>query len=230
MGRRGDGSDGHSWAGGLGAILDAEGDDRYTIGNWGHGCGYWFGTGLMWDGAGSDEYRATGWAFASGAHFAIGAVIDEAGDDLHHVVQNWGPAFGHDFTVALLVDGEGNDRYECGNEGVGHSINRSVAICLERSGDDTYHFTTAGKCPGLATFDGRFLDRTGSSIYWTESTSLGLFLDTGGTDEYPDGLSDDLIESDEAGSDNALARNRGIFADRPAGEIDLDRPHGGHRR
>ncbi|MBM3318232.1 MAG: hypothetical protein FJY75_10330, partial [Candidatus Eisenbacteria bacterium] len=138
MGRRGDGADGHSWAAGIGALLDAEGDDRYTAGNWAQGCGYWFGTGLVWDGAGNDEFRANGWASASGAHFCIGAVVDESGDDVHAVTQNWGPAFGHDFTAAVLFDGAGNDVYECGGEGVGHSINRSVALCFEAGGDDRY--------------------------------------------------------------------------------------------
>ena len=230
MGRRGDGADGHSWPGGLGALLDAEGDDRYTVGNWGQGCGYWFGTGLLWDGAGNDEYRGNGWASASGAHFCIGAVIDEAGDDLHAVAQNWGPAFGHDFTVAMLLDGSGNDRYECGSEGVGHSINRSVALCFDGSGDDRYVFKTEGKHPGLANFDPRFLDRSGTSVYWTEPTSVGLFIDAGGTDEYPAGFADGMPKTDEPGSDNARARNFGIFVDRAEGTIDLDRPHGGHRR
>ena len=230
MGRRGDGADGHSWAGGLGALLDAEGDDRYVAGNWAQGCGYWFGTGLIWDGAGNDEYRANGWASASGAHFCIGAVVDESGDDLHAVAQNWGPAFGHDFTVAVLCDLLGNDLYECGGEGVGHSINRSVVLCLEGGGDDRYVFRTAEKRPGLATFDPRFLDRTGPSVYWTESSSVGLFLDTGGVDEYPAGVANDTVLTDEAGSANVRARNRGIFVDRASGVIDLDRPHGGHRR
>lgn len=230
MGRRGDGADGHSWPGGLGALLDAEGDDRYTAGNWGQGCGYWFGTGLLWDGAGNDEYRANGWASASGAHFCIGAVIDEAGDDLHAVAQNWGPAFGHDFTVAMLLDGAGNDRYECGGEGVGHSINRSVALCLEGGGDDRYAFTSEGKHPGLANFDPRFLDRSGTSVYWTEPTSVGLFIDVGGTDLYPVGFADGMAKTDDPGSDNARARNLGIFVDRAGGTCDLDRPHGGHRK
>ncbi len=230
MGRRGDGSDGHSWAGGVGALLDAEGSDRYTAGNWAQGCGYWFGTGVLWDGAGDDEYRANGWASASGAHFCIGAVIDEAGDDLHAVAQNWGPAFGHDFTVALLLDVAGDDRYECGGEGLGHSINRSVALCLEGGGSDRYIFQTEGKRPGLTNFDARFLDRRGTSIYWTEPTSVGLFLDVAGKDEYPAGCSDDSTWTDDPASDNARARNRGIFVDRAVGVIDLDRPHGGHRR
>jgi hypothetical protein len=223
MGRRGDGADGHSWAGGLGALLDLEGNDRYTIGNWGQGCGYWFGTGLVWDGAGNDEYRANGWASASGAHFCIGAVVDEAGDDLHAVAQNWGPAFGHDFTLAALVDGAGKDRYECGGEGVGHSINRSVVLCLEGGGDDTYAFKTPEKRPGLATFDPRFLDRTTPSLYWTESISVGLFLDVSGEDAYPAGVSNDAGLTDEPGSDNARARNRGILLDREGGTIDWGR-------
>ncbi len=230
MGRRGDGADGHSWPGGIGALLDGEGDDHYTAGNWAQGCGYWFGTGLLWDGAGNDEYRANGWASASGAHFCIGAVVDEAGDDLHAVAQNWGPAFGHDFTVAVLLDAAGQDRYECGGEGVGHSINRSVALCLEAGGDDRYVFKTEGKRPGLATFDPRFLDRSGPSVYWTESTSIGLFLDVGGQDEYPAGCANDAVQTDDLGSENARARNWGIFVDRASGEIDLERPHGGHRR
>ncbi|MCH7947063.1 MAG: hypothetical protein IIC66_04615, partial [candidate division Zixibacteria bacterium] len=45
FGRRGDGSDGHSWAGGLGAIIDISGDDHYYSGNFTLGVGYWFGTG-----------------------------------------------------------------------------------------------------------------------------------------------------------------------------------------
>jgi hypothetical protein len=230
MGRRGDGSDGHSWAGGIGALLDAEGNDTYTAGNWAQGCGYWFGTGLLWDGAGNDSFRANGWASGSGAHFCIGAVVDESGDDLHAVSQNWGPAFGHDFTVAILFDASGDDQYVCGGEGVGHSINRSVALCLDGAGNDRYEFKTEGKHPGSATYDPRFLDRTGPSIYWTESTSVGLFLDTGGEDIYPAGTTSGSYKTDDPGSDNDRARNRGIFVDRPDGSIDLDRPHGGKRR
>jgi hypothetical protein len=230
MGRRGDGADGHSWAGGIGALLDGEGNDHYTIGNWGQGCGYWFGTGLLWDGAGNDAYRANGWASASGAHFCIGAVVDEAGDDLHEVKQNWGPAFGHDFTIAILLDAAGKDRYECGGDGIGHSINRSVVLCLDAADDDAYEFTAAGKTPGTATFDARFLDRSGPSVYWTESASVGLFLDAGGRDLYPAGSANDSAKTDDPGSENVQARNRGIFVDRSDGVIDLDRPHGGKRR
>jgi hypothetical protein len=227
MGRRGDGADGHSWAGGLGVLLDGEGNDQYSAGNWAQGCGYWFGTGLVWDGEGDDEYRANGWASASGAHFCIGAVVDEEGDDVHAVAQQWGPAFGHDFTVALLLDAEGDDLYDCGNDGVGHSINRSVVLCLEGGGDDRYTFATEKKHPGRALFDARFLNRRSTSVYWTESVSVGLFLDVGGADDYPLGLLDGMTKTDDPESDNVRARNRGIFVDRSEGVIDLDRPQVG---
>ncbi|MBM3287845.1 MAG: hypothetical protein FJY88_10920 [Candidatus Eisenbacteria bacterium] len=230
MGRRGDGSDGHSWAGGIGALLDAQGDDAYTAGNWAQGCGYWFGTGLVWDGAGDDAFRANGWASGSGAHFCIGAVVDESGDDLHSVAQNWGPAFGHDFTVAILFDRSGDDLYECGGDGIGYSINRSVVLCLDGGGEDRYRYAAEGKRPGRALYDPRFLDRSGPSIYWTEPTSVGLFLDAGGLDSYTGGAANDGKETDDPESDNARARNRGIFIDRAQGTIDLDRPQGGSGR
>jgi len=57
-----------------------------------------------------------------------------------------------------------------------------------------------------------------------------LLIDVAGEDEYPAGFGNDASWTDDAAGDNARARNRGIFVDRPAGVIDLDRPHGGHRR
>ena len=74
------------------------------------------------------------------------------------------------------------------------------------------------------------IDRSAPSVYWTESASVGLFLDVGGNDQYPGDLANDVTRSDAPGSDNERARNRGIFVDRSGGAIDLDRPHGGHRR
>ena len=223
MGRRGDGSDGHSWAGGVGCLLDAEGDDVYTAANWCQGCGYWFGTGLLWDGAGNDRYLANGWAGGSGAHFCIGCLVDEAGDDLHRVAQNWGPGYGHDFTVGISCDLAGNDRYEC-SVGCGHAINRAVGILLDGGGDDVYEFAKASQRPGLAPFDPRLLDRSGkTALYWTESTSVGLFVDAGGRDAYPAAFSDGGTLLDAPGSDNVRARHFGIAVDRPSGRLDVNR-------
>jgi len=223
MGRRGDGSDGHSWAGGVGCLLDAEGDDVYSAANWCQGCGYWFGTGLLWDGAGNDRFLANGWAGGSGAHFCIGCLVDEAGDDLHRVTQNWGPGYGHDFTVGISCDLAGDDRYECG-VGCGHSINRAVGILLDGGGDDVYAFSKADQRPGMAPFDARILDRSGkTALYWTESTSVGLFVDAAGHDTYPAAFSDGGTLLDAPDGDNVRARHFGIALDRPSGHIDITR-------
>jgi hypothetical protein len=221
MGRRGDGADGHSWSGGLGLLLDVEGDDSYLAGNWCHGTGYWFGTGILWDGGGNDAYRGAVWSQATGAHFCIGALVDEGGDDTHVATQNNSIAFAHDFTAALLVDLGGNDRYEidpAGGGGLGYSINRSVAMLVDVGGDDAYA-GRPGNVPGFALFDRRLADRSGLSTYFAEATSLGLFLDVGGTDRYWTGATDGAAWGDAPGSDNWRARNVGVGADVAEGEV-----------
>lgn len=223
MGRRGDGADGHSWAGGLGALLDAEGTDSYTAGNWSMGTGYWFGTGILWDGAGDDAYRGCVWSQGSGAHFCIGALVDEAGND-QHVVDETGTsslAFAHDFTIALLIDGGGNDLYEVKGNGLGYSINRSVAMLVDLGGDDTYR-TAASNRPGMAIFDERFRDRTGGSTYFADASSLGFFLDVGGKDVYVPERANDAAWLDEPGSPNPSVRNWSIGVDGPEGTVNLD--------
>ncbi len=223
LGRRGDGGDGHSWAGGLGMLIDIEGDDVYRAGNWSMGTGYWFGTGILYDGGGNDEYHGVCWSQGSAAHFAIGALIDEGGND-KHLVEEGGYnslAFAHDFSVALHVDLGGDDLYETPSGGFGYSINRSVAILVDVGGNDTYRLPK-GMRPGTAVFDERFRKR-GSSTYWADATSVGLFLDVGGHDTYTsEGVGDDTTWLDPKDSPNLLVRNFSIGVDRPSGQVSFD--------
>jgi hypothetical protein len=223
-GRRGDGSDGHSWAGGLGQLIDVEGDDEYLAGNWSQGAGYWFGTGLLHDADGNDTYHGVVWSQGSGAHFCIGALIDEAGDD-RHLIEETGSAsiaFGHDFTVALHVDVAGNDEYDVPEgDGLGFSINRSVAVLIDSGGDDRYR-GKAGNRPGFARFDERFARWDDTHTYFTEASALGLFLDVGGRDSYEAGEArDESTWLDPADSPNRAARNFSIGVDRAGGAVDL---------
>ncbi len=241
MGRRGDGADGHSWAGGLGALLDSEGNDRYVSGNWTMGTGYWFGVGLLHDGGGDDEYRGVCYSQATGAHFCIGALVDEGGNDLHacEATSNMCAGWGHDFTISLLVNVGGNDVYDVKGNGISYSINRSVTAVMDIGGDDRY-IGKAGNRPGMTLFDQRFSARGGVSDYFSDTTSLGLFLDVGGTDTYathqpsqddvnedaegaeppgPFGGSNNSTWQDPNDSDNARQRNFGIGIDRANGEV-----------
>jgi len=222
MGRRGDGADGHSYAGGLGALLDAEGNDSYLSGNWTMGTGYWWGMGLLHDGGGDDVYRGVCYTQATGAHFCIGVLIDEGGNDRHvaEVNSHSSIVWGHDFTIALLLDVGGDDSYEMKGDGMSHSINRSVTALIDTGGDDSYQGKEECR-PGMAREDAKFhlADVHDVSTYWTDTTSVGLFLDIGGDDTYWSGHQDNTHWLDEPDSPNVADRNFSIGVDRPDGEV-----------
>ena len=240
MGRRGDGADGHSWAGGLGALLDSQGDDQYVSGSWTMGTGYWFGTGILHDGGGDDQYRGVCYSQGTGAHFCIGALIDEGGNDLHkaEATSNMCMGWGHDFVISLLVNIGGDDVYDVRGNGLSYSINRSTTAVIDVGGDDRY-IGKAGNRPGMALFDERFRARGGVSDYFADTTSLGLFLDIGGLDSYETHPpADDAVDEtdtqsqrfgganddtwlDEADSGNVTERNFSIGVDRPAGDVNF---------
>jgi hypothetical protein len=185
-GRRGDGSDGHNWAGGLGALLDVEGNDTYQAGNFSQGLGYWYGTGLLWDGGGNDLFESVYFTQGSGAHFAIGALIDESGDDKHVLLENAGAAFGFGWDVvnAFLIDRGGNDTYEAKIISFGLAEVRSNAFFLDEGGDDTY-ILDAGT-PGFGDVDERpeYKEPRKTSTFTFEVAQVGIFLDLGGKDTY----------------------------------------------
>lgn len=145
IGRRGDITDGHSWAGGVGTIIDNEGNDTYISGNWSLGVGYWYGMGFCWDGGGDDHYISTTWSQACGAHFCIGALIDEGGNDYHELwrKQAVGIGFGHDYTISLFLDKGGDDIYKVKDDGMCYAINMSQVFFIDTEGKDTY--ITGGK-------------------------------------------------------------------------------------
>ncbi len=220
VGRRGDGADGHSWAGGLGQLIDIEGDDQYTAGDWSMGTGIWFGTGILYDASGNDIYRGVRWSQGSGAHFAVGALVDERGNDQHRI-EGTGLAMGHDFTVALLVDADGNDVYEAPGKGLGFSANRSVAMFLDLAGDDRYNYERDNP-PGRAPSNDRYHNYDGGSTYFAEASSLALFLDAGGRDEYNGAVTmNDTTWTERRDSVNRVDRNFSVGVDRKEGVVDL---------
>ena len=186
-GRRGDLSDGHSWAGGMGTLLDLAGNDTYVSGNWSAGSGYWYGMGFLYDRSGDDSYKASVFSLASGAHFCIGAIIDEEGDDSYEGYgdSHTGMAFGHDYTVALLLDGGGNDSYRYRRDGFGHAINMSQAFFIDVGGDDRYLIDAKGQGFGITDFrPERDLRLAVNRAYTGDNVQVGLFLDTAGKDLY----------------------------------------------
>lgn len=186
VGRRGDGSDGHSWAGGLGVIVDIKGNDQYISGNWSLGCGYWFGTGICYDGEGDDLYKSVYFTQASGAHFCNGVLIDEAGDDKHILYETAGAAFGFgwDFTNALFIDRAGNDEYSAKMISYGVAQIRSFALFFDMSGADKYIYRQGQQGFGAATYRKDMAQPSELLTYMYYAKSAGIFIDAGGTDNY----------------------------------------------
>jgi hypothetical protein len=186
-GRRGDLTDGHAWAGGLGALLDVDGDDTYTAGNFTQGIGYWYGTGLLWDGGGGDTYTSVYFTQGSGAHFAVGALIDESGDDRHVLEHNAGAAygFGWDVVNAFLIDrGAGNDRYEGKIISIGVAEVRSNAFFLDEGGDDTYVLDAGALGFGDVDERDEYTTPKRTAAFGYHLAQVGVFLDLGGKDRY----------------------------------------------
>ena len=229
MGRRGDISDGHSWAGGIGTLIDLAGSDEYHSGNWSAGSGYWYGIGWLYDAAGDDLYSASVFSLASGAHFCIGALLDESGNDRYEGYgdSHTGMAFGHDFTVALLYDGGGNDSYRTGADGFGHAINMSLAMFVDASGDDRYVIGKGKEGFGITNVTPGDLTPPVTRNYIADPVQVGLFLDAAGRDLYLDRDPDSSAEGPSAArKDGAVilrppfpwketeGRHAGIFVDR----------------
>ncbi len=186
FGRRGDGSDGHSWAGGLGAIMDIHGDDHYYSGNWTLGVGYWFATGIALDRNGNDKYESCYFTQASGAHYCNGVLIDQSGDDEHILYETAGAAlgFGWDYTNALLVNLGGDDHYRARIISMGLAQIRSNAFLIDVGGDDVYELGKGTPGLGEASWREGYDKPSPLLTYYYYSRSFGGFIDIGGDDTY----------------------------------------------
>ncbi|MCB9868042.1 MAG: hypothetical protein H6816_15555 [Phycisphaerales bacterium] len=224
IGRRGDGGDGHAWAGGLGALIDVAGNDRYTSGNWSMGAGYWFGAGLLYDGAGDDEYHGVSYCEGAGAHFCLGVLLDEGGDDKHlaEETSNRCIGYGHDFAAALHVDIGGNDAYVVRQNGISYSVHRGLTLVADIGGNDTYASDSANR-PGHTEFpNGLPMGAAGFppvDIAMGQTRSVALFLDIGGDDRYWGEVKNDSQWRTEVDSADWKVNNRAVGVDRERGAV-----------
>ncbi len=202
VGRRGDLSDGHQWAGGLGVLADANGNDVYSAGNFSQGIGYWLGTGMLLDGGGDDLYQTVYFSQGSGLHFGAGLLLDEAGDDVHHLDAEAGASLGYgwDFAVGVLVDGSGDDSYRLAGTGLGCAERRSIALFVDGGGADSYTFGQPSRSLGAVDLHFKVTDED-HFIWASQSASqVGLFIDLEGADAY---RSTAKVDEAVAAGDNA---------------------------
>ncbi len=160
-------------AGGLGLLYDRAGSDRYLGGVYAQGSGYWYAVGALIDETGNDVYNTVYYPQGSGIHLANGFLFDGAGDDAYYSRMGPGQGAAHDWALGMFVDAGGNDAYSIPG-GNGLALTNSVAIFVDKSGDDRY--------------ERKEVQNHGSANFTRSTGGIGLFLDAGGKDAYPDTL------------------------------------------
>jgi hypothetical protein len=176
-GLRGDYLTGKSLAGGIGWLSDGGGDDQYSCGVFGQGTGYWQGVGVLRDKSGKDTYTGVWYVQGASAHFAVGVLMDGLGDDTYTATMNMAQGAGHDFGFGFLWDGDGRDKYTAPNLSLGAGNANGIGIFVEGAGDDTY--ASSGISLGQASEGQKGSMRE-------ECLTLGVFMDLGGQDTYPE--------------------------------------------
>lgn len=185
--------------GGLGALLDLDGNDQRRVGDGGAdrfspegggGQGAAFGTrpfpwtedvalhggvGLLYDRAGDDAYAAR--AFAQGASWflGLGMLLERGGRD-RYTAEQWSQAAATHLSAALLQDTAGNDIYSGTHHVQAAAADRSVAILDDRGGAaDGYRLGAIG--PASGSNSGR------SGHAWVrQARALAVAADDGGDD------------------------------------------------
>lgn len=179
-GFRADYSHGHSLAGGLGILFDADGDDKYGCGVFGQGVGYWRGIGALIDSRGNDVYHGVWYVQGASAHFAIGYLEDESGNDSYTATMNMAQGAGHDYSIGYLIERDGNDKYSAPNLSLGAGNANGIGIFVDYKGDDVY--SSRGTTLGMA-------NPSDAGTLRGSALCLGLFMDLTGSDVFPEGVS-----------------------------------------
>lgn len=178
FGRRADYLDGRSHAGGIGILIDIQGDDHYQCGVFGQGAGYWGGVGMLLDIQGDDVREGVCYVQGASAHFAIGYLEDRLGNDRYLASMNMAMGAGHDFSVGFLMEGSGNDEYDAPSLALGGANANGIGVFVDRTGDDSYRLRSQSATLGRA-------NAMGKGTLRERAFALGLFLDDGGNDSYP---------------------------------------------
>ncbi|MHC4470758.1 MAG: HEAT repeat domain-containing protein, partial [Planctomycetota bacterium] len=162
-------------SGGVGLLLDDQGNDRYACDIYGQGASYWFAYGGLVDRDGNDTYNLGQYGQGGGIHLAVGCLIDLAGQDLYYNMHGVGTGGAHDFAVGLLVDRAGDDYYAGSGGTMGGALTNSFALLLDGGGNDGYsavkvrHAVGGGRpARGMGSI-GLLLDLDGKDLHGTRA-------------------------------------------------------------
>jgi hypothetical protein len=160
-------------SGGIGLIVDRGGNDTYTCDIFGQAASYWYSLGGILEGGGNDVYVAYQYAQGNGTHLAFGALVEKGGDD-GYTSKGVSQGCGHDLAMGFLLDEKGDDRYVAYDLSQGAGNANGFGILLDVLGDDGYLIHREDNSWGYGNKRRNY-------------SSLGLFLDFSGEDDYSKG-------------------------------------------
>jgi hypothetical protein len=179
-GIRGDFFDGRSIAGGIGLLLDLEGNDRYEAQVFAQGAGYYEGLGLLLDDGGNDRFEAAWYAMGASAHYAAGVLLKRGvGNDVYRSTHEMVLGTGNDLSVGVFVDEGGDDEYTIGQLSLGAAHANSTGLFVDGAGNDRY-LVASPTCRALGVAAQHAWGNARETL-----PNLGLFMDLGGVDVYP---------------------------------------------
>lgn len=174
------------YAGGIGLIIEGEGNDIYNTDIFGQGGAYWYSLGAIVDKSGHDKYNGYQYSQGAGIHLAVGLLKDYDGWDFYQS-NGVSQGCGHDFGFGMLWDVKGNDNFSAYSLSQGAGNADGIGILIDESGVDGY----LNKYPGLTR---------GYGNPRREYGSIGVFLDMSGTDYYSQpGYDSTIINSSQWG-------------------------------
>lgn len=150
--------------------IDLRGDDTYVHvdphGSFGQGAGYG-GIGLLLDVEGDDFYRCTGACQGAGGTGGVGVMRDVNGNDL---VRSGGSSLGRSGGgIGFARNDAGDDEYRQGTRSAGYGSARGLGLFWERSGNEEYYVDLGNQRTfGYAETEGRgwFVDEGNGSDVW----------------------------------------------------------------
>lgn len=166
-------------SGGVGLLLDHEGDDSYAGGVFAQAVGYWYGLGLLFDLDGDDTYSAVWYGQSASAHFALSYLLDVEGDDRYTTTMSQSLGNGRDLSMSVFRDERGDDHYFGPDRSLGCGDIVGVGLFLDSDGRDHYELKTKANVgyPAFAEKD--------HPEWRFELPTVGVFLDLGrDKDEY----------------------------------------------
>ncbi|MDO5554929.1 MAG: hypothetical protein Q4G68_14330 [Planctomycetia bacterium] len=176
--------------GGIGLLLEGEGDDTYEYDYFAHGGGYWMGVGAARDFAGNDrrlgatllaynkqprtEKRWQRFSNGFGCHYAMGYLFDDAGNDSYNgTIMGLGMAW--DLSAGFLVDFDGTDVFEAtGGLTQGVGAEGSIGVLMAYRGEKTYRGSQQGYASSKLTYHSQY----------DCGANFSFVVDHGGTDVY----------------------------------------------